>query len=155
MDYGIDCESIMISNRSNQRGIALILVLLMISIIVAITIQLNRSTRSEVYEAANLSDGIRMRYVAESGFYAGEALLLADKNPFDALTEDWAKTEMLALKSEEFFDNGSFKLLIEDEGGGNPRQPSRQRKRLQRACPGPPAAPPDRSLLPPVPGSGR
>jgi general secretion pathway protein K len=110
----------MISNQSNQRGVALILVLLMISIIVAITIQLNRSTRSEVYEAANLSDGIRMRYVAESGFYAGEALLLADKNPFDALTEDWAKTEMLALKSEGLFDNGSFKLLIEDEGGGIP-----------------------------------
>lgn len=110
----------MISNHSNQRGVALILVLLMISIIVAVTIQLNRSTRSEVYEAANLSDGIRMRYVAESGFYAGEALLLADKNPFDALTEDWAKTEMLALKSEGFFDNGSFKLLIEDEGGRIP-----------------------------------
>jgi general secretion pathway protein K len=104
----------------NQRGVALILVLLMISIIVAVTIQLNRSTRSEVYEAANLSDGIRMAYVAESAFYAGEAILLADKNQFDALTEDWARTEMLALKSEELFDNGSFKLLIEDEGGKIP-----------------------------------
>ena len=110
----------MISNQFNQRGVALILVLLMISIIVAVTIQLNRSTRSEVYEAANLSDGIRMGYVAESAFYAGEAILLADKNQFDALTEDWAKTEMLALKSEELFDNGSFKLLIEDEGGKIP-----------------------------------
>ena len=105
---------------NNQRGVALILVLLMISIIVAVTIQLNRSMRSEVYEAANLSDGIRLRYVAQSGFYAGEALLLADKNPFDALTEDWAKTEMLALKSEGLFDNGAFNLLIEDEGGRIP-----------------------------------
>jgi general secretion pathway protein K len=102
---------------NNQRGVALILVLLMISIIIAITIQLNRSMRSEVYEAANLSDGIRLRYVAQSGFYAGEALLLIDKNAFDALTEDWAKTEMLTLKSEGLFDNGSFSLLIEDEGG--------------------------------------
>jgi general secretion pathway protein K len=92
----------------------------MISIIVAVTIQLNRSMRSEVYEAANLSDGIRLRYVAQSGFYAGEALLLADKNAFDALTEDWAKTEMLALKSEGLFDNSSFTLLIEDEGGKIP-----------------------------------
>jgi general secretion pathway protein K len=92
----------------------------MISIIVAVTIQLNRSMRSEVYEAANLSDGIRLRYVAQSGFYAGEALLLADKNAFDSLTEDWAKTEMLALKSEGLFDNGSFNLLIEDEGGKIP-----------------------------------
>jgi general secretion pathway protein K len=105
---------------NHQRGIALIIVLLMISIIVAVTIQWNRSTRCEMYEAANLSDGIRLRYVAESGFYAGEALLLADKNGFDALTEEWAKTEMLALRSGELFDNGSFNLSIEDEGGRIP-----------------------------------
>jgi general secretion pathway protein K len=105
---------------NSQRGVALILVLLMISIIVAVTIQLNRSMRSEVYEAANLSDGVRLRYIAQSGLYAGEALLLADKNAFDALTEDWAKTDMLALKSEGLFDNGSFTLLIEDEGGRIP-----------------------------------
>jgi general secretion pathway protein K len=102
---------------SNRRGVALILVLLMISIIIAVTLQLNRSSRSEIYEAANLSDGIRLRYVAESGFYAGEAILLADKNAFDALTEAWANTGMLALRSEGFFDKGSFKLVIEDEGG--------------------------------------
>ncbi len=110
------------ASRRNEQGVALIIVLLMISIIVAVTIQLNRSTRSEVYDAANLSDGIQMRYVAESAFYAGEALLLADKNldRFTALTQDWAKTDMLALKSEEFFDHGSFNLLIEDEGGKIP-----------------------------------
>jgi general secretion pathway protein K len=110
----------MISHRPNQRGVALILVLLMISIIVAVTIQLNRSSRSEIYEAANLSDGIRLRYVAESGYYAGEAILLADQNAFDALTEDWAKTEMFALKSEGLFNNASFKLAIEDEAGKVP-----------------------------------
>ncbi len=65
---------------SNRRGVALIIVLLMVSIIVALTIQFNRDTRSEVYGAANVSDGIRLRYIAESGFYVGEALLLADKN---------------------------------------------------------------------------
>jgi general secretion pathway protein K len=102
---------------SNRRGVALILVLLVISIITALTIKLNRDTRSGVYEAANLSDGIRLRYIAQSGFHVGEALLLADKNAFDALTELWANTEMISLQSERFFDNGSFKLMIEDEGG--------------------------------------
>ncbi len=105
------------SRYFNRRGIALILVLLMISIIVALTIQMNRDTRSGVYEAANLSDGIRLRYVAESGFHVGEALLLADKNAFDALTELWANTEMISLQSERFFDSSSFRLTIEDEGG--------------------------------------
>jgi general secretion pathway protein K len=105
---------------SNHRGVALIIVLLMVSIIVALTIQFNRDTRSEVYGAANVSDGIRLRYIAESGFYVGEAILLADKNAFDSLTESWANTEMVALKSEEFFDNGAFKLSIQDEGGKIP-----------------------------------
>jgi len=105
---------------SNRRGVALIIVLLMVSIIVALTIQFNRDTRSEVYGAANVSDGIRLRYIAESGFYVGEALLLADKTAFDGLTEPWANTEMIALKSEEFFDNGAFKLAIQDEGGKIP-----------------------------------
>jgi general secretion pathway protein K len=102
---------------SNRRGVALILVLLVISVIMALTIQLNRDTRSGVYEAANLGDGIRLRYIAESGFHVGEALLLADKNAFDALTELWANTQMISLQSEHFFDNGSFKLMIEDEAG--------------------------------------
>ena len=108
------------AGRKNERGIALILVLLMVSVIVAVTLQLNRSSRSEIYEAANLGDGIRLRYAAQSGFYAAEALLLADKNAYDALTEPWANTEMLSLRSEEFFDNASFTLLIEDEGGKIP-----------------------------------
>lgn len=103
--------------RTNQRGIALIIVLLMISIIIAVTLQLNRDTRSEVYDAANLSDGIRLRYVAQSGFHAGEALILGDKNAFDGFTDLWANTQMISLRSEDFFDNASFRLLIEDEMG--------------------------------------
>ncbi|MBE0558422.1 MAG: type II secretion system minor pseudopilin GspK [Proteobacteria bacterium] len=102
---------------SNRRGVALIVVLLMVSIITALTIQLNRDTRSEVIGAANLSDGIRLRYIAQSGFAVGQALLLADRTAFDALTEMWANTEMIALQSEGYFDNGSFKLAIQDEEG--------------------------------------
>jgi len=102
---------------SNRRGIALVLVLLVVSIISALTLQLNRDIRLEVYEAANLGDGIRLRYVAESGFQAAEAILLADKNSYDALTESWANTRMLSLKSEDFFENGAFSIAIEDEGG--------------------------------------
>ena len=102
---------------AKDRGIALVLVLLVVSIITALTLQLNRDIRLEVYEAANLSDGIRLRYVAESGFHAAEAILLADKNAFDSLTEAWANTQMLSVKSEDFFENGAFRVAIEDEGG--------------------------------------
>lgn len=103
-------------NRSD-RGVALILVLLAVSVIVALTVQLSRDTRSGIYEASNLSDGIRLRYIAQSGFHMGQALLLADKNAYDALTEPWANTGPASIQSERLFDKGAFRLAIEDEGG--------------------------------------
>jgi general secretion pathway protein K len=103
--------------RPNQRGIALVVVLLMVGIITAVTLQLNRDTRTEIYEAANLSDRFRLLYVAESALQAGGAILLSDTNTFDALTELWANTEMLALQFDRLFATASFKVTIEDEGG--------------------------------------
>jgi hypothetical protein len=60
----------------NSRGVALITVLLIISILIAVAVELNRSSRAEIYEAANISDGIKLTYIAKSGFYAGAALLV-------------------------------------------------------------------------------
>ena len=101
----------------NDRGVALILVILMISVIVAVTLQLNISSRSEIYEAANIRDGIKLIYIAKSGFYGGEALLNEDKNSFDSLCEDWAKSELISKGSGALFDEGYFRLKIEDESG--------------------------------------
>lgn len=101
----------------NNRGIALILVILMISIIIAITLQLNISSRSEIYEASNLSDGVKLTYIAKSGFYGGEALLIEDTNNVDSLNEDWAKLGPISVGSKAFFSEGYFKVNIEDESG--------------------------------------
>ena len=105
---------------TNDRGVALILVILMISIIVAITLQLNMASRSEIYEAANLGDGIRAACVAKSGFCMGEALLSEDKNDLDSLNENWAESELLSAGSGTLFDTGHFRLHIEDESGRIP-----------------------------------
>ncbi|MDD5723213.1 MAG: type II secretion system protein GspK [Syntrophales bacterium] len=105
---------------SNNRGVALILVILMIAVIIALTLQLNLSSRSEVYEAANLSDGIKLFYIAKSGFYGGEALLTGDSNNFDSLNENWAKLELVSAGSAAFFDKGHFMLNIKDESGRIP-----------------------------------
>lgn len=110
----------MIKVLMNNRGVALVLVILMISIIIAVTLQLNISSRSEIYEAANLRDGIRAACVAKSGFYKGEALLTEDTNTFDSLNEDWAKPELISAGSEALFDSGHFRLNIEDESGKIP-----------------------------------
>jgi general secretion pathway protein K len=103
--------------RLNKRGVALILVILIVSILTAVTLEMNRSSRAEIYDAANLSDSVRLLYIAKSGFNAGVGLLLLDKNNFDALYEDWADIELIAAKSKTLFKDGHFEVPIEDEAG--------------------------------------
>ncbi len=59
----------------NERGAALILVILYVSIIVAVTMELNASSRANIYEAANFRDRIKTLYIAKSGFNAAGTLL--------------------------------------------------------------------------------
>jgi general secretion pathway protein K len=101
----------------NNRGVALILVLLMVSIIVVLTLQLNVSSRAQVHEAANLGDGIRVLYIAKSGLFAGMGILYEDKADADTLNEAWAHTASLTEQSMGYFDGGFLELVIEDESG--------------------------------------
>jgi general secretion pathway protein K len=110
----------MISPLSNNRGVALVLVILMIGVIVAVTIQLNYSARSGIYEGANMRDAVRLTYVAKSGFYGGQALLNEDTNSYDSLNEEWAEADFLSAASGSFFNKGYFRLNIEDESGKIP-----------------------------------
>ena len=87
-----------VKNLSDNRGMALITVLLITTILIAVAIELNRSSRAEVYDATNISDGIKLAYIAKSGFYAGAALLANYSNDYISLRDDWAKTELLAMR---------------------------------------------------------
>jgi general secretion pathway protein K len=104
----------------SNRGVALITVLLIISILIAIAVELNRSSRAEIYEAANISDGILLTCIAKSGFYAGAALLVNSAGDVVSLRDQWAKTEVLAAKSLSLFPDGYFVVNIEDEAGKIP-----------------------------------
>ena len=105
----------------NNRGIALITVILMVSVLVALAIEHNRSARADIYDAANISDGIALTYIARSGFYGAAALLLkANDEGATTLLDDWANTEALSVRSREFFDNGYFVVRVEDEMGKIP-----------------------------------
>ncbi len=104
----------------SQSGIALITVILIVSILAAAALELNRSTRTDVYDAANLSDGIRLGYIAKSGFYGAAALLVNAKNDYETLRDDWAHAEVLSGQSKSFFPDGYFLVRIEDEKGKIP-----------------------------------
>jgi general secretion pathway protein K len=104
----------------NNKGIALITVILIIGILVAVVIELNRSSRAEIYDATNISDGIKLTYIAKSGFYGAVALLTNSKNDYDTLRDDWAKAELLSEKSASLFTDGYFITTVEDEAGKIP-----------------------------------
>jgi len=104
----------------NNRGIALITVILIIAILIAVAVELNRSSRAEIYDATNISDGIKLTYIAKSGFYGAVALLSNSKNDYDTLRDDWAKAALLSEKSASLFPDGYFITSIEDEAGKIP-----------------------------------
>jgi len=104
----------------NNRGIALITVILIISILVAVAIELNRSSRAAIYDAANLSDGIKLTYIAKSGFYGAAALLANSNNNYVTLRDNWAHAEMLSAQSQTLFTDGYFIATVEDEAGKIP-----------------------------------
>ena len=104
----------------NRRGVALITVLLIISILIAVAVELNRSSRTEIYEAANISDGIKLTYIAKSGFYAGIALLFISQSDYVSLRDEWAHAEVMSLKSQTLFPDGYFVVNMEDEAGKIP-----------------------------------
>jgi general secretion pathway protein K len=107
-------------NKFNHKGIALITVILIVGILVAVVIELNRSSRADIYDAANLSDGIKLTYIAKSGFYGAVALLNNSQNNYDTLRDDWAKADLLSIKSTGLFTDGYFIATIEDEAGKIP-----------------------------------
>ena len=93
---------------NSHSGIALITVILILSILVAAALELNRSSRSDIYHAVNTGDGLKLVYIAKSGFYAAAALLANSKSEYETLHDDWAQAEVLSAQSKTLFNNGSF-----------------------------------------------
>ncbi|MFO7568449.1 MAG: type II secretion system minor pseudopilin GspK [Smithellaceae bacterium] len=109
-----------LSKGLNNKGAAIITVILIISILVAAGLELNRASRLDVHDAANLSDGIRLAYVAKSGFYGAAALVLNARGDYDSLREAWANAEVLSAQSTQLFTHAYFIVRVEDEKGKIP-----------------------------------
>jgi len=102
---------------SNNRGMALILTIMIVSLIVTLTLQFNASMRSDLEETANLRDGIKMSYVAKSGFSYALAVLSVDteEGSVDALYDIWADSKTLSENAGSLFDDSRVELGISDQ----------------------------------------
>ena len=104
----------------DDSGFALILTILIISLIVAITLQFNTSMRSDMYDAASLKEGIELTCIAKSGFNYACAVLSEDDPAVDSLHEDWADQKLLSSNSATMFGDGRFEVRIIDYSGKIP-----------------------------------
>ena len=104
----------------NDRGIALLLVISVTTILIATALEYNRRARFAVISAAAARDRLTLSYMAASGVQAAMALLAKDRaeSNIDSLQEDWANPDKISeLLSEIPFDDGTLSVTISDEMG--------------------------------------
>jgi len=98
---------------------ALLLTILVITLIVSLTLQFNRSMRSDLHAAANFRDGIKLGYIAKSGFNFALAVLREDasEDNVDSLREGWAHLQTFSDNTATLFDRGRFQVKVSDHSG--------------------------------------
>ena len=109
-----------ITRDRNNKGIALIVTLTIITLLVAISLELNRQTRTAVMDSAVFRDRVTMTHMLRSGVSMAEAILIRDKNDteVDSIQEDWANPEKIeTYLSQLSFEKGDLSLNISDELG--------------------------------------
>ncbi len=102
---------------NNRRGMALLLVIGLVSILSIITLQFNREMREGYIISGSLGNSTKLSEIARSGITIGEQILLADleENTFDSLHDTWALLVDEDLSA--LFDPGSVTVEVQDEGG--------------------------------------
>ncbi|NNL76389.1 MAG: type II secretion system minor pseudopilin GspK [Desulfobacterales bacterium] len=108
----------LLKTAQNNRGIALLIVISITTILVAAALEYNRRARFAVISTAAMRDRLTLSYMASSGIQIAMALLAKDKleSSFDSLAEDWAVPEKIEeLLQEISFDAGKLSLTITDE----------------------------------------
>ncbi|MEE8399368.1 MAG: type II secretion system protein GspK, partial [Desulfobacterales bacterium] len=104
----------------NNRGIALLITLSVVTIVVTIALELNRKVRSSVISMGTSRDRITLSYMANSGINTAMAMLAKDKKVSitDTLQEDWANPEKIAEALQDIpFEAGDVTVRITDELG--------------------------------------
>jgi type II secretory pathway component PulK len=91
----------------NQRGIALILTLLIVALLTITVVEFFYSAEVDSRMARNAVHGLQASLLARSGIALGEAFLLKDEDPLaDAFTEEWCPAPAREGRSCQIEDGG-------------------------------------------------
>ncbi len=104
--------------RPNPRGIALLVTVAILSVVVTISLEMNRRSRSTVTRAVIDQHRMTLSAMASSGVQAAMAVLIRDKadSEIDTLQEAWANPDIIqAVVAELVFETGQLSVVILDE----------------------------------------
>lgn len=102
---------------NNNHGMALLIVLTVISLIIVLTIQFNRNMRQNLLTSGIESNNTRLEFMARSGIDLAMAVLNQDAkdNEYDGPHDAWA---LLADENlSPLFDQGALTVKITDNSG--------------------------------------
>ena len=111
----------LLNGIKNERGIALLVTLAVISVLMVVALELNRKSRSTITTAAAARNRFTLSQMAASGVQGAMGLLIEDKindppSGLDTIQESWADPETLsALAQAISYDNGAVEIQITDE----------------------------------------
>lgn len=101
----------------SDKGMALLLTIMVVSLLIVVTVQFGRSMRRDLVSSANLRDNGLLEAVAHSGENMAMEILAWDgrKNQFDSFHNAWSKISGRDLSS--LFEQGALHLSISDLSG--------------------------------------
>lgn len=114
-DMGYGGMGMRVKGISDQKGVALVLTLLILTLLVVTGLEMNRAVRVEATLAGNFRDLTQASYIAQSGVEIARALIQNDNPAYDGPDENWAQFGNFALLSSGLFPEGSFGGRITDE----------------------------------------
>ena len=104
-----------------QQGLALLVVLAILTVMVTVALEMNRQGRNAVLASAAGSRHVQISQMHESGLQAAMAILIADRlaSDTDSLQEEWADNEAVGQRIGVMvpFEQGRLSVEIRDELG--------------------------------------
>jgi general secretion pathway protein K len=100
------------SRRKQEKGMALLLVLVVVALLTSLLTDLAFSTLVDLRLTETFRDGTKAYYLAKGGINAGRMILQSDKNDYDSGKEIWSKGVVNFPVGD-----GMVSVQIEDQGG--------------------------------------
>jgi general secretion pathway protein K len=102
----------------NERGMALLITLMIVSVLFAVSLELNRRVRMSSVSSSSSNQDFLLFERAEAGVNIAKTLLIKDayENKIDSVQEDWADPEVVdEVLTLLGFNKGDIHLTITDE----------------------------------------